>query len=141
MNSLISEKFTVRRNDVWKKILNFIVAITLLASVVLARIQTYRVSALSNSVDRYRSDLADARRANDRYADAYREAAETNTELGECLSEHVSTLSQLREQLQAVRRQHEKMQAILADLANSGDLVVGSNDSDDSGSINRGDRK
>ena len=125
----------------WKKILNFIVAITLLASVVLAGIQTYRVSTLSKSVDRYRSDLANARRANDRYADAYQEATETNTELGECLSEHVSTLSQLREQLQAVRRQYEKMQAILADLANSGDFVVGGNDSDDSGSINRGDRK
>lgn len=125
----------------WKKILNFIIAFTLLASVTLAGIQTCRVSALSKSVDRYRSDLADARRANDRYADAYREATETNTELGECLSEHVSTLSQLREQLQAVRSRYEKMQAILADLANSGDLVIGGSDSDDSGSSNRSDRK
>ena len=125
----------------WKKTLNFIIAITLLASVALAGIQTYRVSALSKSVDRYRSDLADARRANDRYADAYREATETNTELGECLSKHVSTLSQLREQLQAVRSRYERMQAILADLANSGDLVVGDNDNNDGGSSNRGDRK
>lgn len=113
-----------------KKILSFVIAFTLLVSVVLAGIQTYRVSALSKSVDRYRSELADARRANDRYADAYREATETNTELGECLSEHVSTLSQLREQLKAVRSRYEKMQAILADLANSGNLIVGSgNDS------------
>ena len=134
MNSLISEKFTVRSNDVWKKILNFIIAITLLVSVVFAGVQTYRVSALSKSVDRYRSELADARRANDRYADAYREATETNTELGECLSEHISTLSQLREQLQTVRSYYEKMQTILADLADSGDLVI---DSDSSG----GDRK
>ena len=141
MNSLISEKFIARSDDVWKKILNFVIAITLLASVALAGIQTYRVSALSKSVDRYRSDLADARRANDRYADAYREATETNTELGECLSEHVSTLSQLREQLQAVRSRYERMQAILADLANSGDLVVGDNDNNDGGSSNRGDRK
>ena len=125
----------------WKKILNFIIATTLLVSVTFAGIQTYRVSALSKSVDRYRSELADARRANDRYANAYREATETNTELGECLSEHVSTLSQLRELLQAVRSRYEKMQAILADLANSGDIVVGDNDSDDSGSDNRGDRK
>lgn len=117
----------------WKKILNFIIAITLLASVALAGIQSYRVSALSKSVDRYRSDLADARRANDRYADAYRQATETNTELGECLSEHVSTLSQLREQLQAVRREYEQMQAILADLADSGGLLI-SDDSIDNNS-------
>ena len=123
----------------WKKILNFVIASTLFVSIALAGIQTYRVSALSESVDRYRSDLADARRANDRYADAYRQATETNTELGECLSEHVSTLSQLREQLQAIRIRYEKMQAIFADLANSGDLVIrGSNDS--SGGIsNRSD--
>ena len=119
----------------WKKILNFVIAFTLLASVTLTGIQTYRVSALSKSVDRYRSDLADARRANDRYADAYREATETNTELGECLSEHVSTLGQLREQLKAVRSRYEKMQTILADLANSGDLII--SPTDDSGNSNR----
>ena len=122
----------------WKKILNFVIAITLLISVVLAGIQTYRVSVLSKSVDRYRSFLADARRANDRYADAYRKATEANTELGECLSKHVSTLSQLREQLQAVRSQYDKMQAILANLANSGDLVISG---DDSNSNNKGDCK
>ena len=120
-----------------KKIVNIIIAIALLVSVALAGIQSYRVSALSKSVDRYRSDLADARRANDRYADAYRQATETNTELGKCLSEHVSTLSQLREQLQAVRRRYEQMQAILADLANSGDLRIGDDSVDDSGSGNR----
>lgn len=118
----------------WKKVLNFVIAFALLASVILAGIQSYRVSTLSKSVDRYRSDLADARRANDRYADAYRQATETNTELGECLSEHVSTLSQLREQLQAVRRRYEQMQAILADLANSGDLRIGDDSGDNSGS-------
>ena len=124
----------------WKKILNFIIAITLLVSVVFAGVQTYRVSALSKSVDRYRSELADARRANDRYADAYREATETNTELGECLSEHISTLSQLRELLKTVRDRYEKMQAIFAGLANGGDNVV-SGSGDDSGSDNRSDRK
>lgn len=119
----------------WKKILNFIIATALLVSVVFAGIQTYRVSALSKSVDRYRSELADARRANDRYADAYREATETNTEIGECLSEHISTLSQLREQLKTVRDRYEKMQAIFADLANSGDLIIDS--ANDSGNSNR----
>ena len=124
----------------WKKILNLIIATTLLASVVFAGIQTYRVSALSKSVDRYRSELADARRANDRYADAYREATETNTEIGECLSEHISTLSQLRELLKTVRDRYEKMQAIFTDLANSGDNVV-SDSGDDSGSNNRSDHR
>ena len=123
----------------WKKILNFVVAFILLASIVFAGIQTYRVSTLSRSVERYRSDLADARRANDRYADIYREATETNTELGECLSEHVSTLSQLRELLKAVRIRYEKMQTIFADLANSGDLVIRNDDSSNSGSDNRGE--
>ena len=124
----------------WKKILNFIIAITLLVSVVFAGVQTYRVSALSKSVDRYRSELADARRANDRYADAYREATETNTELGECLSEHISTLSQLRELLKTVRDRYEKMQAIFAGLANGGDNVV-SGSGDDSGSDDRSNRR
>ena len=97
------------------------------------------VSTLSRSVDKYRSLLADARKANDRYADAYREATETNTELGECLSEHVSTLSQLRELLKAVRIRYEKMQTIFADLANSGDLVIGNDDNSNSGSDNGGE--
>lgn len=108
----------------WKKILNFIVAFTLLASITLAGIQTCRVSALSKSVDRYRSDLADARRANERYADIFREAREANRGIGECLSEHVSTLSQLREQLKAIRSRYEEMQEILADMANSGDFIT-----------------
>ena len=119
----------------WKKIFNFVIIFALFASITFAGIQTYRVSALSKSVDRYRSFLADARRANDKYADTYRKATETNTELGECLSKHVSTLSQLREQLQTVRSQYEKMQAILAELANDGNLVI---DSDNS--VSRGDR-
>lgn len=118
----------------WKKILNFTIAFALLASVALAGVQTYRVSALSKSVDRYRSFLADARRANDRYADAYRKATETNTELGECLSEHVSTLSQLREQLQTVRNRYEEMQAILADLESSGNISPSNNITDDNSS-------
>lgn len=108
---------------------------------VLTGLQRNTIQSLSRSVEEYRLDFEQSRRANERYADAYREATETNTELGKCLSEHVSTLSQLREQLQAVRSRYEKMQTILADLANSGDLVVGGNDSDDSGSINRGDCK
>ena len=105
----------------------------ILLLLVLTGVQTYRVSALSKSVDRYRLDLEQSRRANERYADAYREATETNTELGECLSEHISTLSQLREQLQTVRSYYEKMQTVLADLADSGDLVIGGDDGSSGG--------
>lgn len=117
-----------------KKIANIIIAVILLATVIFAGIQSYRVtdltrtnSSLSESVDRYRSDLELARRTNDRYADAYRQTKDTNTELGECLSEHVSTLSQLRSQLQAVRTRYERMQEILESLSDLGDI----SDSDD----------
>ena len=103
---------------------------------VLTGMQRNTIQSLSRSVEEYRLDFEQSRRANERYADAYRRATETNTELGECLSKHVSTLSQLREQLKAVRSYYDKMQAILANLANSGDLVI---DSDDD--IDGGDRK
>lgn len=125
-------RFTARRNNVWKKIFSFVVAFTLLASVTLTGIQTYRVSALSKSVEQYRSDLADARRANDRYADTYRQATETNTELGKCLSRHVSTISELREQLKTVRSRYEQMQEILANLEDSRHLSDRGDDTDDS---------
>ena len=119
-----------------QKIVISSLATCILFLLVLTGVQRNTIQSLSRSVDRYRSELAGARRANDRYADAYREATETNTELGECLSEHISTLSQLREQLQTVRSYYEKMQTILADLADGGDLVIDSDD--DSGG---GDRK
>lgn len=105
----------------WKKVYDIAIVVTLLISVVLAGVQSYRVYSLSKSLDRYRSDLADARRANERYADTYRRAAETNTELGECLSEHISTLSQLRGQIQQARSRYEEMQKILVGLEDLGD--------------------
>ena len=107
---------------------------------VLTGVQRNTIQSLSRSVEEYRLDFEQSRRANERYADAYREATETNTELGECLSEHVSTLSQLRELLKTVRDRYEKMQAIFAGLANGGDNVV-SDSGDDSGSDDRSDRR
>lgn len=115
------------------KIFNLYIGLILVILLIFAGVQTHRVSTLSESVEQYRSNLEDARRANDRYADAYRQATETNTELGECLSEHVTTLSQLREQLEAVRRGYRDMQAIFKVLADNGDIVI-DNDSSDSGS-------
>lgn len=114
----------------WKKIYDIAIVVALLVSVVLAGVQSYRVYSLSKSLDRYRLDLADARRANERYADTYRRATETNTELGECLSEHISTLSQLRGQIQQVKSRYDEMQKILMELE---DLGSGSLDGFDIG--------
>lgn len=104
----------------WKKIVNFVAIALLLFFFVLTGIQYYTNRDLKRSLDRYRSDLEYARGANERYADAYRRATETNSELGRCLSEHVTTLSQLRSQLQAIRARYEQMSAILEGLADGG---------------------
>ena len=88
-------------------------------------VQRNTIQSLSRSVEEYRLDFEQSRRANERYADAYREATETNTKLGECLSKHVSTISQLREQLAEIRTQYERTRTILEEVE---DLC----DSDDS---------
>jgi hypothetical protein len=126
---------------VWKKVLNFVIAFALLASVVFAGIQFFRAYSLekrnadlSESVARYRSDLELARKANDRYADAFREAKDTNTELGECLSEHVSTISQLREQIQAIRTVFDRMQSVIESMEDCSDIDISDYDYTDSGS-------
>lgn len=125
----------------WKKFLNFVIAFTLLASVVFAGIQFFRAyslekrnAVLSESVARYRSDLELARKANDRYADAFREAKDTNTELGECLSEHVSTISQLREQIQAIRTVFNRMQSVIESMEDCSNINISDYDHTDSGS-------
>ena len=88
-------------------------------------VQRNTIQSLSRSVEEYRLDFEQSRRANERYADAYREATETNTKLGECLSKHISTISQLREQLAEIRTQYERTRTILEEVE---DLC----DSDDS---------
>lgn len=70
----------------------------------------------------YRQQLELLRSRNKQYEDAYRQAAETNRELGECLSRTTTTTSGLRSQISEVRTRYEKME----DLLNS----VGYNDSD-----------
>lgn len=125
----------------WKKVINFVIAFTLLTSVVFAGIQFFRAyslekrnTILSESVARYRSDLELARKANDRYADAFREAKDTNTELGECLSEHVSTISQLREQIQAIRTVFDRMQSVIESVEDCSNIDISDYDHTDSGS-------
>lgn len=70
----------------------------------------------------YRQQLELLRSRNEQYEDTYRQAAETNRELGECLSRTTTTISGLRSQISEVRTRYEKME----DLLNS----VGYNDSD-----------
>ncbi len=96
----------------------------ILLLLILTGVQRNTIQSLSRSVEEYRLDFEQSRRANERYADAYREATETNTKLGECLSKHVSTISQLREQLTEIRTQYERTRTILEeveDLCNSND--------------------
>ena len=96
----------------------------ILLLLVLTGVQRNTIQSLSRSVEEYRLDFEQSRRANERYADAYREATETNTKLGECLSKHISTISQLREQLAEIRTQCERTRTILEeveDLYNSDD--------------------
>lgn len=119
-----------------KKILNVVFFVAFAVVCVFAgiwkheydRTATELDSALQ-SLEQYRLDLELARRANERYADAYRTAKVTNTELGDRLSEHVSTLGQLREQLQAVREQYERMQAVIDQMADIGYSLNGDSDS------------
>lgn len=83
-------------------------------------VQSTRLAHLDQSMAEYRRDLEDARRANDRYADAFGRAKQTTGELGECLSRHTATIQQLREQIQAIRAGYEQMQDIIESLENRG---------------------
>ena len=100
----------------------------ILLLLVFTGVQRNTIQSLSRSVEEYRLDFEQSRRANERYADAYREATETNTKLGECLSKHVSTISQLREQLTEIRTQYERTRTILEEVE---DLCDSDDDLDD----------
>lgn len=114
-------------------------ATCILFLLVLTGVQRNTIQSLSRSVEEYRLDFEQSRRANERYADTYREATETNTKLGECLSKHVSTISQLREQLAEIRTQYERTRTILEkveDLCDSDDNL----DDVDIGNFGGGDQ-
>lgn len=100
----------------------------ILLLLILTGVQRNTIQSLSRSVEEYRLDFEQSRRANERYADAYREATETNTKLGECLSKHISTISQLREQLAEIRIQYERTRTILEEVE---DLCDSDDDLDD----------
>ena len=79
-------------------------------------------------VAEYRQQLELLRSRNEQYEDTYRRAAETNRELGECLSRTTTTISGLRSQISEVRTRYEKMEEL---LSGSGwnDSVTGNIDS------------
>lgn len=109
-------------------------SIVILVVSIFAGIQSARVISLNKSVDRYRYALEYARQSNDRYADTFRRASETNTRIGECLSEHISTLEDLRRQLGTIKSEYEQMREIIDSVEIDRDLDDFDNSAYNSGS-------
>lgn len=64
-------------------------------------------------VEQNRMELELLRNRTEQYENTYRQARETNSELGKCLSKSVTTLSELRHQISEVRARYEKMENLL----------------------------
>lgn len=64
-------------------------------------------------VEQNRMELELLRNRTEQYENTYRQARETNSELGKCLSKSVTTLSELRHQISEVRARFEKMESLL----------------------------
>ena len=64
-------------------------------------------------ISEHRQQLELVRSRTEQYENTYRLARETNSELGKCLSESVTTLSGLRHQISEVRKRYEKMEELL----------------------------
>lgn len=64
-------------------------------------------------VSEHRQQLELVRTKSEQYENIYRQARETNSELGKCLSESVTTLSGLRQQISEVKTRYEKMEKLL----------------------------
>ena len=73
-------------------------------------------------VEQHRQQLELIRSRTEQYENTYRQARETNRELGECLSKSATTLSGLRQQISEIRTRYEKMENLLNN--------IGYNDSD-----------
>ena len=109
----------------WNKILNWIIGIVFIATVVFSIVQSTRIYFIERELEQYMEQFRLSRERNERYERCYNEAKSYNNELGECLSKHISTISQLREQLAEIRTQYERTRTILEEVE---DLC----DSDDS---------
>ena len=64
-------------------------------------------------VEQNRQQLELIRSRTEQYESIYRQARETNRELGECLSKSAATLHGLRLQISEVRARYEKMENLL----------------------------
>ena len=64
-------------------------------------------------VEQNRMELELLRNRTEQYENTYRQARETNSELGKCLSKSVTTLSELRHQISEIRARYEKMENLL----------------------------
>lgn len=67
-------------------------------------------------VEQNRVELELLRNRAEQYENTYRQARETNSELGKCLSKSVTTLSELRHQISEVRARYEKMENLLSGI-------------------------
>ena len=64
-------------------------------------------------VEQNRVELELLRNRTEQYENTYRQARETNSELGKCLSKSVTTLSELRHQISEIKARYEKMENLL----------------------------
>lgn len=64
-------------------------------------------------ISEHRQQLELIRNRTEQYENTYRQARETNRELGECLSKSATTLSGLRFQISEVRTRYEAMENLL----------------------------
>lgn len=80
-------------------------------------------------VEQNRMELELLRNRAEQYENTYRQARETNSELGECLSKSVTTLSELRHQISEIRARYEKMENLLNSVGDNNFYVW----ADDSG--------
>lgn len=90
-------------------------------------------------VEQNRVEFELLRNRTEQYENTYRQARETNSELGKCLSKSVTTLSELRHQISEVRTRFEKMESLLNSVGLNDNNVWtydSSSDTTDEGQIN-----
>ena len=89
----------------------------IIALVVLLLCTTVSTGFYKNKYDKlvseHRQQLELIRSRTEQYENTYKQARETNRELGECLSKSATTLSGLRQQISEVRERYEKMENLL----------------------------
>ena len=107
--------YRIRRYNVDKEKTFLYVIIALITLLLCTTISTcvykYKYDRL---VSEHRQQLELYRTKSEQYENTYRRARETNSELGKCLSESVTTLSGLRQQISEIRTRYEKMEELLS---------------------------